>query len=125
MDRGKGERTSSSFCARCTFARATSWVCSAFWRFLSVEYSVFSVLLRIFSALTVFCKDEINTQSIYNSIVADLVRLGFRLLGMREVVDDVLEISLFPLGLFYDFLLDPFEEVGVGRGGGCGSGDGG
>jgi len=44
---------------------------------------------------------------------------------MREVVDNVLEIGLFPLGLFDDFLLDPFEEVGVGRGGGCGSGDGG
>ena len=53
------------------------------------------------------------------------MRLGFRLLSMREVVNDVLEIGLFPLGLFDDFLLDPFEEVGVGRGGGCGSGDGG
>jgi len=54
--RGKRELTSSSFCARWTFARATSCVCSAFWRFLSVEYSFFSVLLRIFSALTAFCK---------------------------------------------------------------------
>ena len=53
------------------------------------------------------------------------MRLGFRFLSMREVVNDVLEISLFSLGLFDDFLLDPFEEVGVGRGGSCGSGDGG
>ena len=92
---------------------------------MSVEYSFFSVLLRTFSALTAFCKDEINTRSISQSIVADLVRLGFRLLSMREVVDDVLETGFFPLGLFNDFLLDPFEEVGIGRGGGCGSGDGG